>query len=450
MNPTIYLNSAGQKEKSENLTISQYSNGNELNVYTVGRYDVVFAIFKQPNGAKSKQIHLAYDGYDDNLGKHLYKVEIPYSATCFAIATNAAKLGLSVHLWTYGDGLIDKELVAVADIVVTKSEDTEQHDPAYYGEDLDNLWVQVSKNAQDNFDNKQELNKIKTGETAVERAKKDENGEVIASKEYVAENYYNKEEADETYATQNELNIRGNSLQDQIDDVNGLIEQSKEEMSTGIGQAVAAAQAYADQKDNVVRSDIASVLATKADSTTIATELNKIKQELGGKAVSYSFMNPESVGLDSESLSNQVEISDRYTDLNGLKLSDAKIGDDIRFVSLDVRDYWVYRRVGNTLFLSILETEKVDLSEIERAEDERKAHEVDRVNSETQRKADEIDRVARYNAMGVLKMEIEQKNITLTPIYNLFHDAGYISESQFNQLSESEKADKIFFVKLGE
>lgn len=153
----IHLNSACQKERAEGLSLNQFSQGEQLEVRTANRYGNVFAVYRLPNGTKSPQAHLTYEGYDADTQEHVYRQDIPYSATSFPMAGNTAKVAVALHCWTMEGGLLDKDQSVNFDFTLNKSEGSDVYDTAFTGHDVDQIYIQLNQHEDRIGGNEQDL-----------------------------------------------------------------------------------------------------------------------------------------------------------------------------------------------------------------------------------------------------------------------------------------------------
>lgn len=169
----VFVNGAGQKIKTNGLTVNQNSTNNVLNFISVGKYSSVTCSFKYANGKVSAEYHMIPQGKyelqaDDNEAVltenadnlYLYLFTIPYEVTSSYISGNSARMNVSFAGYAYDEKQYLKQVMSAnTQIVINQAVQSDTLDQSYNAADVENMWraigdvtvtaADVEQNAED-------------------------------------------------------------------------------------------------------------------------------------------------------------------------------------------------------------------------------------------------------------------------------------------------------------
>lgn len=137
----VYVNKTGNVIRKVNLTCTQNSSENYLQVYPEFDCEYMSVVFTQPDGHSEKHfMTMQYDLEDKLYGEYL----LPSSLTSFLMGGNTAYLTFAVQGFYYDDDHILKETNVINEqITVLYSDNTDVLDRSYNKTDVENLWYSV-------------------------------------------------------------------------------------------------------------------------------------------------------------------------------------------------------------------------------------------------------------------------------------------------------------------
>ena len=156
----VWINSAGQRAKTDGLSLNQNSFDNTLILYTPGNYEVIDVFFRKPDGSITPKYHMIPLGYEYNsdlfgeesepTGYYVWQFPIPMPVTSFTMPTASAKLEVSIAEYYHSaSGRQLSPTMANATITVNRSNNTNVLDASYNGTDVQNLWDAVGGTIND-------------------------------------------------------------------------------------------------------------------------------------------------------------------------------------------------------------------------------------------------------------------------------------------------------------
>ena len=154
----VWLNSAGQRTKTDGLSINQNSYDNTAVLYAAGSYEIVDIYFKRPDGTISPKYHMLPQGYEYQIdstipvesGFYVWTFPIPYEVTSFTMASSTAKMDMSVACYYHNsNGTQLSPTMANAWVTVNGSASTATLESGYNANDIHNLWLAVGDYANE-------------------------------------------------------------------------------------------------------------------------------------------------------------------------------------------------------------------------------------------------------------------------------------------------------------